>query len=162
MINWPHDKIMAIAVPFIKQWEGCQLAPYLDSAGIPTIGIGTTLYPNGKPVTMADLPITVDLANYYLQVKLEEKERALAAIIRQPVWPFQAAAMLSLAYNIGTQAFRKSTVLRAFNTGFLQAAADAFLLWDKAHIDGRLVEVEGLHNRRKAERDLFLGKAGVP
>jgi GH24 family phage-related lysozyme (muramidase) len=33
---------------------------------------------------------------------------------------------------------------------------DAFLMWDKAHVDGQLVEVNGLKNRRSAERTLYL------
>ena len=36
------------------------------------------------------------------------------------------------------------------------AAADAFLLWDKTHIDGQLVTVKGLLNRRRKERALYL------
>jgi len=68
----------------------------------------------------------------------------------------QAAAMLSLAYNIGTSAFSTSTVLKEFNAGNIQAAADAFLLWDKAHVNGQPVVVAGLLNRRKAEEAVFL------
>ena len=67
-----------------------------------------------------------------------------------------AAVMLSLCYNIGIANFSGSTVLREFNLGALDAAADAFLLWDKDHSDGKLVVVEGLLNRRKEERAMFL------
>jgi len=35
-------------------------------------------------------------------------------------------------------------------------AAEAFLLWDKTHVNGELVRIEGLHIRRMAERALFL------
>jgi lysozyme len=35
-------------------------------------------------------------------------------------------------------------------------AADAFLLWDKATVDGQLVVVQGLLNRRQAEKTLYL------
>ena len=51
--------------------EGCKLKPYPDSKCIPTIGIGTTIYPNGKLVSLTDLEITLSQAyeffNYYLE-----------------------------------------------------------------------------------------------
>ena len=64
--------------------------------------------------------------------------------------------MLSLTYNIGTRAFKSSTVLKKFNLGDISAAADAFLLWDKATVDGQLVAIEGLHKRREQEHTIFL------
>ncbi|WP_336716249.1 lysozyme [Chryseobacterium mucoviscidosis] len=45
-------------INFILSFEGFSAKPYLDSAGIPTIGYGNTYYPGGKKVTMKDLPIT--------------------------------------------------------------------------------------------------------
>jgi lysozyme len=64
--------------------------------------------------------------------------------------------MVSLAFNIGAAGYRSSTVLRRHRAGAYRAAADAFLLWDKAHVDGQLVTVAGLLNRRKAEMALYL------
>lgn len=39
----------------------------------------------------------------------------------------------------------------------IAGAANQLLRWDKAHVDGELVVVQGLINRRRAERMLFLG-----
>jgi len=64
--------------------------------------------------------------------------------------------MVSLCYNIGAGAFAGSTVLREHCAGAYQAAADAFLMWNKATIDGVLKEVAGLTRRRQAERTLYL------
>ncbi|HEX3672669.1 MAG TPA: glycoside hydrolase family protein [Rhizomicrobium sp.] len=72
----------------------------------------------------------------------------------------QAAAMLSLAYNIGTGAFQGSTVLRKFNAGDIAAAADAFLMWDKGTVNGQKTVIPGLLNRRTQERTLFLTADG--
>jgi lysozyme len=43
---------------FIAKEEGCVLKPYKCSAGVPTIGIGSTYYENGERVKMTDSPIT--------------------------------------------------------------------------------------------------------
>jgi len=64
--------------------------------------------------------------------------------------------MLSLAYNIGITGFKGSTVLAKFNVSDIAAAAEAFLIWDKAHVNGQLVVVQGLYNRRLQERAIFL------
>jgi lysozyme len=157
MSNWPGNAaVFPLAETVIKQFEGLRLAPYPDSAGIATIGWGTILYPTGARVTMGDPPITEDYAEQCLAFQMAQKSSALAGCLTRAPSLHQAAAMLSLAYNIGVVAFAGSTVLHAFNAGDVQGAANAFLLWDKTHVDGQLVVVPGLLNRRNAEQALFL------
>jgi lysozyme len=157
MANWPGDAaVLPLAEPIIKQFEGMKLSPYLDSAGIPTIGWGTIQYPNGQRVTMADPAITEDYAEQCLEYEISLKSAAISGCLTEVPTIHQAAAMLSLAYNIGTSAFSTSTVLKEFNAGNIQAAAAAFLLWDKAHVNGQPVVIQGLLNRRQAEQALFL------
>ena len=63
------------------------------------------------------------------------------------------AALVSLAYNIGTGAFASSTLLRLLNSGAdKKLVANQFLRWNK--VQGK--EVKGLTNRRIIERELFL------
>lgn len=157
MANWPSDSaVFPLALTLIKQFEGFRGTPYKDSAGIPTIGYGTILYPTGKSVTMLDKPVTEEQASGFLAYQMGLKSKAIAPMLQKPASLHQAAAMLSLTYNIGTAAFQSSTVLKKFNAGDIAAAADAFLMWDKATVDGKHVVIEGLHNRRVAERTIFL------
>ena len=157
MTNWPTDDVFfPICTPFIKQWEGLELKPYLDSVGVATIGWGTIRYPDGRPVTMKDPAITEEFAETCLRHEMTEKSAGLSPALTRVPTAHQAGAMLSLTYNIGLPAFRGSTVLRKFNGGDMQGAADAFLMWNKGHVDGQLVEIRGLTNRRNAERDFFL------
>lgn len=157
MANWPDNiAVLTIALPLVKHFEGCRLIPYRDSAGIPTIGYGTICYPTGKAVTMNDEAIRQDKADFLLSYEMGVKAKAIAPMLQRPASLHQAAAMLSLTYNIGTGGFRSSTVLRKFNAGDIQGAADAFLMWDKATVDGQKVVIDGLHNRRVGERAVFL------
>ncbi|HTW69404.1 MAG TPA: lysozyme [Acetobacteraceae bacterium] len=135
----------------IKHFEGCRLDAYQDVAGIWTIGYGHT---GGVTPGMT---ITQDQADQFLQNDLNGTENAVTAATAE-VAPTdnQFAAMVSLCYNIGAGAFKSSTVLRQHLAGNFAAAADAFLLWDKATIDGQLQVVQGLLNRRQAERQLYL------
>jgi lysozyme len=64
----------------------------------------------------------------------------------------QLVASVSLAYNIGTTGFCRSTAAREFNAGRWRAGCDAFLRWNKA--GGKVVR--GLTLRRQRERALCL------
>jgi lysozyme len=157
MPNWPgDDAVFPLCLPIIKQFEGFKPAPYLDSIGKPTIGYGTILYPDNTAVTMSDPAIDEATAEVFLTHQMSLKSAAIAPLLQQPASLHQAAAMLSLTYNIGATAFQSSTVLRKFNTGELAAAADAFMLWDKATVNGQHVVIPGLQNRRTAERTIFM------
>jgi lysozyme len=79
-------------------------------------------------------------------------ERAVyTACTLKPTQP-QFDAMVSLAFNIGSSAFARSTVLRAHNAGDFAAASRAFSLWNKA--GGK--ELRGLVRRRADESALYL------
>ena len=43
-------KVSQNCIDLIKKWEGCKLTAYKCPAGVWTIGIGTTRYPDGRPV----------------------------------------------------------------------------------------------------------------
>lgn len=139
-------------VNLVKQFEGLKLEPYLDSAGIPTIGYGTVYYPNGDRVAMTDPKITEPDAAQYLLFALTEKTKILNDIVKVQVNQNQFDALASFCYNCGQGNLEHSTLLRELNAGNYEAAADQFLVWDKA---GGVV-VPGLERRRQAERALFI------
>jgi lysozyme len=69
----------------------------------------------------------------------------------------QIDAITSLVFNIGTKAFKNSTLLKLINAGTdKKIIADQFLRWNKGTIDGKLQVIPGLTNRRILEKNLFL------
>jgi len=136
----------------IEQFEGCKLQPYYDVAGIPTIGIGTTRYTDGKAVMMADAAITKEQAYALLKNHVDGDCSAVSGMVRVVVNDNQFAALVSFAYNVGRGALASSTLLKKLNSGDMKGAADQFLKWD--HAGGKVVL--GLTRRRQAERALFL------
>ena len=136
----------------VEQFEGCKLKPYLDVAGIATIGIGTTHYPDGTAVTMNDPPISKADAYSFLMSHLQMDCTAVSGLVKVVVNDNQFAALVSFAYNVGTGALASSTLLKKLNSGDIKGAADQLLKWD--HAGG--VVVKGLTRRRQAERALFL------
>jgi lysozyme len=147
---------IALAMGLVTRFEGFRGVPYRDAAGIATIGYGATRYKDGRAVTLRDPPMTRDAARALLQDQLQKVCACIAPGFAQPPNPNQGAAMLSLAYNIGAAAFSASTLLRKINAGDVAGAADQFLVWDKAHVNGVMTALPGLAARRAAERALFL------
>ena len=136
----------------VKSFEGFEPKAYADPVGIITIGYGTTAAAGVGIVPKLGMQITEAQATEYLMAALNKFAGRIAPLIKAGVNENEWAAMQSLAYNIGPTAFGRSSVLRKFNAGDKQGAADAFLLWNKA--GGKVLK--GLVRRREAERALFL------
>ena len=144
-------KISSTGLNIIKEFEGFRAAAYRDPVGIWTIGYGTTAAAGVGIVPKAGMTISEAEAEGYLLRALDKFAATIRpAVIGKPT-PNQWAAMLSLAYNIGPEAFKRSSVLRLFNAGDTAGAADAFRMWVK----GGGKTLPGLVRRREAERALF-------
>ena len=139
--------------------EGFYSKPYICPAGVPTIGYGTTYYPNGKRVTMKDPPISKEYAAQIARTVIaKDFEAAIDKYVKTKLTQFQFDAVVSLLYNIGVPNFLSSSVLRHLNSGNFAAAAEAFLPWNKGRVNGVLTVLPGLVIRRAAERKMFLGQ----
>lgn len=133
----------------IKSFESLRLAAYLCPAGVPTIGWGHT-----GDVKMGT-SITEHQAEAILSVDLDRFERAVTALAPQAN-ENEFAALVSFAFNCGTNALAVSSLLRYFNQGSKLAAAQEFGVW--VHGGGKVLP--GLARRREAERALFLTPCG--
>lgn len=133
--------------------EGVVLHPYLDSVKIPTIGIGTTVYPNGVKVTMKDSAITLQQAyDYCLQHLNKIVLPTLNQVVIVPLNQNQVNALGSLIYNIGTGGFSSSSVLKSINNQSpIETVHANWVKWNKA--GGQVIN--GLVSRREAEFKLF-------
>lgn len=139
----------------IMDSEGLVLKPYRCPANVPTIGYGSTYYEDGRPVSMSDPPITKARAVALLRQTLVRYERAVERYAQLELDQNEFDALVSLAYNIGNEALRTSTLLRKLNAGDIEGAANEFLRWNRG--GGRVLP--GLDKRRRRERALFLGEA---
>ncbi|UVN13516.1 lysozyme R [Pseudomonas phage vB_PaeP_FBPa8] len=137
----------------IKEHEGLRLVAYLDSVGVWTIGYGDT-----GPDVVKGLTITKEEAEKRLRKRLVEFEGYVNTYVKVPLKQHQFDALVSLVYNIGPANFKTSTLLKKLNAGDYIGAADQFLVWNKGRVDGKLVVIKGLANRRAKERKQFLGE----
>jgi lysozyme len=150
-------QISPAGLALIKAYEKCRLAPYPDSAGRPTIYWGHLIRPgetfNG----------TQEEADAILQRDTDFASKAVGATTRG-LTQDQFDALCCFCFNVGSEEFLHSTLLKFVQMGAMREAADEFHKWDhqrdpKTHA---LVEVNGLLKRREAERNLFLGQPWSP
>ena len=143
-------------IDLIKQFELLELKAYKDEAGIPTIGWGTIEYPDGRKVRMGDV-ITKGDAQECLEIEVDRKTRGvLDAIGSVSLTQNQFDALVSFAYNCGTGALQKSTLLKKLKVNPNDPTIrDEFMKWNKVTKNGKLVPSKGLTYRRGKEADLY-------
>jgi lysozyme len=135
----------------LQEFEGCELEPYFDTAGIATIGWGSIWRLDGSRVEITDAPITQETADELLRREVAKTENAVRKRVKNCP-EISLSAFVSLAYNIGLGAFNGSTALKRHNRGEFEGAAEALQWFNKA---GGNVS-NGLIRRRKAEAHLYL------
>lgn len=136
------------ATKIIKHFEGCRLSAYRDSAGVWTIGYGSTLG------VKAGEKITQERAEELLEKDMQRFIDCVDELVDVALTPAQIAALISFTFNVGCGALERSTLRRKLNHGDYQGAADEMLRWRNA--GGRVRR--GLVRRREAERELFLSE----
>lgn len=152
--QWGAIGATAAVVASIASFEGYRDRAYDDGVGVQTIGFGTTQTDTGavKPGDKTD-PVRAVIA---LQRGADQRARQLAECIGDvPLSKGEWDAYVSWAYNVGTGAACRSTLVRKLKqTPPDYAGACAELLkWTKA--GGR--ELPGLVKRREAEYRMCMG-----
>lgn len=139
--------VIALAAAFIMPWEGLETRAYRDIVGIWTICYGETYAVKPGEVrtpAQCESGLAKGVGEYYAR---------LDACVTNDNVPVKAtAAFVSWSWNVGTGAACGSTLVRKLNAGDVRGACDELLRWIRA--GGRVVQ--GLVNRRKAERTLCL------
>ena len=147
-------------INLLKQLEGFVAAPYLDAAGVPTIGYGSTCYANGVKVCMADPKITKLEAHNIMRAHITKLEKELFKLINidTPLTQNQWDAIVCFVYNVGINNFRSSTLLKkiiAFSNPI--DVGNEFLRWVYITTqNGIKIKSNGLKNRRAKEYDLYV------
>lgn len=143
----PAREILAELPPEIAALDG---APW-------TVGFGQT----GATVTQNSRCDEIK-ARTTLVTRLRALEVAVLKLLtpRASSKPWQVAAIMMLADNVGIGPVSKSTLIKLLNAGDEAGAAAEFAKFNKGRNrkTGELEVVQGLVNRRAKERALFDGK----
>jgi lysozyme len=138
-------------IAIIRKYEGLKLRAYICPSGLPTIGYGATFYENGSRVQIGDV-INIDRADKLLhfQVKLfaDEVRRTVKSNINEN----QLGALVSFCFNVGGNAFSKSTLAKKVNANPNDPTIrNEFMRWTRG--GGKVLP--GLVKRREEEANLY-------
>ena len=167
-------KLSKVGVALMHKYEGYRTRPYLCPAHIWTIGYGHVLYqeqirlpmmrPEGKadiPMIRKEMPLKPGDNRVWTKQEIDKLFEDDVASFERGVLrlvPGSAGrqgrfdALGSISFNFGLGNLQRSSIRIKANRGEWEAAADAFLLWNKG--GGKVLP--GLERRRKDERALFL------
>lgn len=135
-------------IALIQEFEDCVLEAYQDGGGVWTIGWGAT-----GPGIHRGLVWSQGMADERFASDIFLREDQLRRLLKTaPTTQNQFDAMMSLMYNIGMEAFRRSTLLRLHLEGEYLMAASQFPRWNKDN--GKTIR--GLTRRRHREQSLYL------
>lgn len=133
---------LAAALVLVGGFEGLRTVAYRDPVGIPTICFGETL-----GVQMGDTA-TVAQCEDKLARRILQFDDAVTACLGETPQRGPRVAFVSLAYNIGADAFCRSTLARKYRAGDLQGACAEISRWTYA----KGIQLPGLVKRRAQER----------
>lgn len=114
---------------------------------VPTLGFGST-----EGVKMGDKTTPVKALNRALQ-DIQKYEGAIKKCVIVPLHQYEYDAYVNLAYNVGTGAFCRSTLVKKLNSTDYAGACQEILRWDRANG----VKIKGLTVRRQAEYRKCIG-----
>ncbi len=141
-----------LAGDIAKAFEGFRAKPYRCPANVPTIGYGTTRYPNGVKVTMTDPPIDKGIALIYLH---DELHKSMNGALRYcPILSMdegKLAAIIDFCYNLGIGRLQQSTLRRKINQQDWDSCKTELMKW--VYANGK--KLPGLVKRRQVEATFF-------
>lgn len=144
-------KVSAKGVCEIAEHEGIVVAPYYDSVGVLTWGVGHTanaggINPASMPLAMPkDVDYAIEKAISVFAEDLVKYADRVNKAVKVPVKQHQFDALVSFDFNTG--GIFKANLTKKLNAGDVKGAASAFMGW---------LRPPEIRKRRTAEMNLFL------
>jgi lysozyme len=143
-----QQKTTAVGTSLIKYYEGFQSRAYLCPAGILTIGFGHTgsdVYPG--------MIITKKQGELILRNDLNRFENYVDETVERSMRWHEFDAVTSFTFNVG---YRVGNELKqALDAGNIKMVKMILMKYCKAKVNGRLITLPGLLQRRKSECALY-------
>lgn len=155
------NRLSPEGLAFLKSWEGLKLQPYRDSGGLLTVGYGHALSQSelksgkvyvGQKAVYWRHGLYQGEADILLEQDLLEKEQALFKDKNVRLLPqSKFDALISLVFNIGIEAWERSTLRKLILQNRPLEAGPQFLRW----VFDAGKRVPGLERRRLAEKTVW-------
>lgn len=144
--------LSAVGLLLIATHEGFSPKPYKDTGGVITNGFGNASITPNKSVTVVE-------ALSDLKLNTTSAGQAVSNCIHKNLTQGQYDSYVSMAYNVGANAFCKSTMAKKANAGDRVGSCNEFDKW--VYVAGKDCRIKtnncsGIVKRRKAEKELCL------
>jgi len=172
----PDPKHLIVSLSLLAVIGGFEMFKpdsYIPIAGdVPTIGYGTTMYPDGTRVQLGE-KISREHAFLLLKEDVSEYSKGVLKCTNAPMYQYEFDAFVSLAYNIGVPTFCGSSIPKKLQAGDFAGACSTLLQFNKMkdkskprYYDAKTKTwkwqykvIKGLDNRRKKEYAMCIGGA---
>lgn len=149
LLNSNGLRTSAAGLELIGNAEGCRTQPYYCSANVLTVGIGSSEF--GQPIEQRQYSLQ-EIADRWAQ-DIKQAENCVNRYANGGKMPQGAFdALVSITFNVGCSAMRKSTLYKMANGGYTPQMCDQFTKW--VYAGGK--KIAGLVKRREQERKLCL------
>ncbi|MDG6881048.1 Phage-related lysozyme (muraminidase) [Phocoenobacter uteri] len=150
--QYPEIKVSQQGLELIGNAEGCRAKPYTCPADVLTVGIGST-EAGGSKIQRNKIYTNEEIAERWKEDLLIAQEcvEKYAHGNTQPQGAYDA--LVSITFNIGCGAMRKSTLFRMAKQGYSPQMCNQFPRW--VYAGGQ--KLKGLVKRRAKEKALCLG-----
>ena len=138
-----------VSTPLIMFFEGHREVGYRD-----IVGIATSCWGHTGPDAVVGRRYSRSECEGQLAADVNRHAAEIRPCIRVDVPVESYAAFTSFAFNVGTGAFCRSSLLRKLNAGDLAGACNGLMAWTYAGKPPK--RIKGLVNRRVKERALCL------
>lgn len=136
---------------------GFLVAPYegkVNKTYVDPVGIITSCYGHTGPELKLGQRYTDGECYNTLGKDLIEADMYVKGYVKVPLTIYQNAAIDSFVYNVGVGKFKKSTLLKKFNSGDYQGGCEELMKW--VYADGKMLK--GLVSRRSSEYKVCVGE----
>lgn len=144
-------KVKDADLNIIQGLEGFRSNVYQCEGNKNTIGYGHVI----RPGEIFNNPITKEMALDLLKKDLHEFEKLINKVVKVPLTYNQFLSLVFFSFNIGSQAFKDSTLLKLLNLGHYEDVPNQMRRWNKIN---KTEVSKGLINRREREVALWLKK----
>jgi lysozyme len=108
-------KLNKKGIEMMHKYEGLRLIAYLCPAKVWTIGYGNTFYEDGSRVKQGDKITKERAEQLFFNITNKNFAEPLLKLLKVELNENQFSALVCFAYNVGTGALAKSTLLKKVN-----------------------------------------------
>lgn len=145
-------KLSGDGLRFLKSKEGVRYQVYDDGAGYLTVGVGHKLTPEELTHFKLGDHVAESFIDTWLKKDVEFAEQCVNNWVVVKLTQTGFDMLVSFVFNVGCEAFKKSSLLRRLNRGEIKEASEEFKKW----VFSNKKRMAGLVARRAEESHRFL------